>query len=69
MAKAIVSKTDIVELAADKLTQGKWLRGTVKRDQFQLKDGDGSVIDSSAIQRIWFRQGWQCESSSSRSWP
>jgi subtilase family protein len=57
MAKAIVSKTDIVELTAVKLTQGKWLRGTIKRDQFQLKDGDGNVIDSSAIQRIWFLDG------------
>jgi hypothetical protein len=41
MAKAIVYKTDIVELIRDKLIPPKWLRGTVKRDQFQLKDGTG----------------------------
>jgi hypothetical protein len=55
MAKAIVSRTDILELIShDKLVSTKWLRGTLSRAQFQLKDDQGQVIDPLMIERIWF---------------
>lgn len=55
MAKAIVSQTDIVELVPhDKGVPPKWLRGTVKKDQFQLVDDQGQTIDPQEIQRMWF---------------
>ena len=55
MAKAIVSQTDIVELVPhDKGVPPKWLRGTVKKEQFQLVDDQGQTIDPQEIQRMWF---------------
>ena len=55
MAKAIVSETDIVELVShDKAVASRWLRGTVKKDQFQFSDDQSRTIDPSELQRIWF---------------
>lgn len=55
MAKATVSQTDIIELVPKgKGVVPQWLRGTVRRDQFQLTDDHGQTIDQSQLERIWF---------------
>jgi subtilisin family serine protease len=54
MAKATVSQTDIIELVPrSKGVVPEWLRGTVKRDQFQFNDDHGQAIDPSQLERIW----------------
>lgn len=61
MAKAITSKSDIIELNLPDDTNGadgpkslRWLHGSVKTSLLQLKDDSGTTVDPSKLHRIWF---------------
>jgi hypothetical protein len=56
MAKAVITTSDLVELYTSS-AQGTptWLRGTVDSTLLQVEDLKGKPVDSSVIQRIWFK--------------